>query len=205
LPIYPPCPSLSGRGLEARPFRLGGTPSFPAKQDARPQVSPLERGDAVLNNVKYPGEGGPSHPLFLSFSLWRGDSGLWRSCRATQSSAWAQSPSRASRGAASRTVMRRRGARRESDNRPDAKHRRQPQRVQPGDANAVSECRLVRLFPSPFWPVKKGTPHEEPAPTVSAETGASATSEAHRSPSIKKRASHRPVASTPRDTNPQQS
>ncbi len=39
---------------------------------------------------------------------------------------------------------------------PDAKHRRQPWRVQPGDANAVSSCRLVRLFPSPFWPVKKG-------------------------------------------------
>jgi hypothetical protein len=40
---------------------------------------------------------------------------------------------------------------------PDAEQSRQPQRVQPGDANAVSECRLVRLFPSPFWPVKKGT------------------------------------------------
>jgi len=40
---------------------------------------------------------------------------------------------------------------------PDAGQRRQPQRVQPGDANEVSSCRLTRLFPSPFWPVKKGT------------------------------------------------
>jgi hypothetical protein len=42
---------------------------------------------------------------------------------------------------------------------PEAGQGRQPQRVQPGDANAGSECRLVRLFPSPFGPVKKGTPH----------------------------------------------
>jgi hypothetical protein len=75
LPIYPPCPSLSREGTRTRLFRLRGTPSFLAKQDARLQVSPLERGDAVLNNVKYPGEGGPSRPLFLSFSLWRRDSG----------------------------------------------------------------------------------------------------------------------------------
>jgi len=34
---------------------------------------------------------------------------------------------------------------------------RQPQRVQPGDANAVSWCRLVQLFPPPFGPVKQGT------------------------------------------------
>ena len=39
---------------------------------------------------------------------------------------------------------------------PDAKHRRQPRRVPPGDANEVSSCRLVRLFPSLFGPVKKG-------------------------------------------------
>jgi hypothetical protein len=36
--------------------------------------------------------------------------------------------------------------------------RRPPQRDQPGDANAVSWCQLVRLFLSPFWPVKKGHP-----------------------------------------------
>jgi hypothetical protein len=41
---------------------------------------------------------------------------------------------------------------------PEAERRRQPQRVQPGDVNAVSECRLVRLFPSPFGPVKKEHP-----------------------------------------------
>jgi hypothetical protein len=52
-----------------------------------------------------------------SFSLWRRDSGLWRSCRTTQASAWAQRLSRASRGAASRTVMRRGGALHESGNR----------------------------------------------------------------------------------------
>jgi hypothetical protein len=61
-----------------------------------------------------PDDGDSFRPLFLSFSLWRRDSGLWRSRQTTQSSAWAQSPSRASRGAASRTVMRRGGALRES-------------------------------------------------------------------------------------------
>ena len=34
-----------GRGLEARPSRLGEAPSFFAKHDVHPQVSPLERGE----------------------------------------------------------------------------------------------------------------------------------------------------------------
>jgi hypothetical protein len=41
---------------------------------------------------------------------------------------------------------------------PDAGQSRQPQRVQPGDANAVSEYRLVRLFSSLFGRSKRGHP-----------------------------------------------
>ena len=74
------------------------------------------------------------HPLFLSFSLWRRDSGPWRSSETTQSSDRAPCPLR-----------------------PGAEQGRQPRRVPPGDANAGSECRLVRLFPSPSWPLKEGT------------------------------------------------
>jgi hypothetical protein len=143
-----------------------------AKRLVRSQSRPPSPGLSPRKERKRAsGEGGPFRPLFLSFSLWRRDSGPWRSCRANQSSdrvnvcpgplavrslgRLCAAEGRFANRYLSEAIADVRASPRDDPSGPcDSRPR---SRAAPSAAARVAR----RLFPSPFWPVKKGTPPTE--------------------------------------------